>query len=135
MYNQSYNVNTNNLNTCYIHTLNNFYNNINSDNDILNYPTQQLYNSIDNQCNYNYDIKVDSSNMNTNFLIHFNARCLVKNYNEITNYLNSLNPKFNIIVISETWLNVYNKELYFIEDYNNIHITRDHKRGGPSKQK
>ena len=48
---------------------------------------------------------------------------------EINNYLNSLNHKFNVIVISETWLNVYNKDLYFIEDYNNIHITRDHKRG------
>ena len=131
MYNQSSNANINNLNTCYIQTLNNFDNDINSDNDILNYPTQQLYNSIDNQCNYNYDIKVDSSNMNTNFsIIHFNARSLVKNYNEITNYLNSLNHKFNVIVISETWLNVYNKDLYFIEDYNNIHITRDHKRGG-----
>ena len=69
--------------------------------------------------------------MNTNFsIIYFNARSLVKNDNEITNYLNSLNHKFNVIVISETWLNVYNKYLYFIDDYNNMHITRDHKRGG-----
>ena len=73
--------------------------------------------------------------MNTHFsIIHFNARSLVNNYNEITNYLNSLNRKFNVspivLVISETWLNAYNKDVYFIEDYNNIHITRDHKRGG-----
>ena len=69
--------------------MHNFDNAINSENDILKYPTQQLYNSIDNQCNYNYDIKVDSSNINTTFsIIHFNARSLVKNYIEITNYLN-----------------------------------------------
>ena len=34
------------------------------------------------------------------------------------------------VCISETWLNTYNKDLYFIEDYNNIHITRYHKRSG-----
>ena len=90
MYNQSSNANINNLNICYIETLNNFDNDINSDNNILNFPTQQLYTSIDNQCNYNYDFKVDSSNMNTNF----NARNLVKNYKEITNYINSLNQYY-----------------------------------------
>ena len=60
MYNQSSNINIHNLNTCYIHTLYYFDNDINRDNDILNYQTQQLYNCIDNQYNYNYDIKVYS---------------------------------------------------------------------------
>ena len=63
-------------------------------------------------------------------IIHFNAR-LITFFNYIpTNYLYSLHHKFDIIVISETWLNEYNKYLYFILDYNNIHITRNHKCGG-----
>ena len=58
-------------------------------------------------------------------IIHFNERCLIKFVNSFTNYLYSLHHKLDIIVISETWLNEYNKDLYFILDYNNINITRN----------
>ena len=63
-------------------------------------------------------------------MIYFNARSLIQNVNSITNYLYSLHHKFDIIVKSETWLNEYNKDRYFILDYNNIHTTRNHKHGG-----
>ena len=36
--------------------------------------------------------------------------------------LDSIEIKFNIIVISETWLQEYNKDLYQIENYNACHI-------------
>ena len=39
--------------------------------------------------------------------------------------LDSIEIKFNIIVISETWLQEYNKDLYQIENYNACHITRN----------
>ena len=84
---------------------------------------KQLYNSINNQ--FNYDNIPNQIHTNSNIsIIHFNARSLIKLFNSITNYLYSLHHKFDIIVISETWLNEYNKDLYFIVDYNNIHITR-----------
>ena len=37
-------------------------------------------------------------------LIHFNARSLQKNFNDITNFLSLLKHSFSIIAISETWI-------------------------------
>ena len=38
------------------------------------------------------------------YFIHLNARSLNSNFKEIDHYLSSLNYKFNIIAISETWV-------------------------------
>ena len=116
-------------NNLYKQTLDNLDNHFNSSDSIHYHHKKQLYNSINNQCNYDNIPNQIHTNSNIS-IIHFNARSLIKNFNSITNYLYSLHHKFDIIVISETWLNEYNKDLYFILDYNNIHITRNHKRGG-----
>ena len=39
--------------------------------------------------------------------------------------LDSIEIKFNIIMMSETWLQEYNKDLYQIENYNACHITHN----------
>ena len=95
-----------------------------------------LYNTlitkIDDQCFY-YDSNsniFDDNNNNTNSIIHFNARSLFKNINNITNYLDCIKLKFDIIVIAETWLNEFNSNIHFIKGYNALHTTRLHKRGG-----
>ena len=116
-------------NNLYKQTLDNLDNDFNSSDSILYHHKKELYNSINNQCNYDNIPNQIHTNSNKS-IIHFNARSLITNFNSITNYLYSLHHKFDIIVISETWLNEYNKDLYFILDYNNIHITRNHKRGG-----
>ena len=116
-------------NNLYKQTLDNLDNDFNSSDSILYHHKKKLYNSINNQCNYDNIPHQIHTNSNIS-IIHFNARSLINNFNSITNYLYSLHHKFDIIVISETWLNEYNKDLYFILDYNNIHITRNHKRGG-----
>ena len=92
----------------------------------------KLITKIDDQCFY-YDSNsniFDDNNNNTNSIIHFNARSLSKNINNITNYLDCIKLKFDIIVITETWLNEFNSNIHFIKGYNALHTTRLHKRGG-----
>ena len=55
---------------------------------------------------------------------HLNASSFGHNFDDIIMLLDSIEIKFNIIVISETWLQEYNKDLYKIENYNACHITR-----------
>ena len=60
--------------------------------------------------------------------IHLNARSLNSNFKEIDHYLSSLNYKFDIIAISETWVSEQNK--FNINGYDVYHTTRKNKRGG-----
>ena len=54
--------------------------------------------------------------------IHLNARSLNSNFREIDDYLSSLNYKFDIIAISETWVSE--------PEHNKLNINRKNKRGG-----
>ena len=67
-------------------------------------------------------------------IIHMNARNIVCNFDAITTYLNSLSFNCSIIIISETWLKSYNKDIYELEYYNYVHTIRDNdiKGGGTS---
>ena len=58
-------------------------------------------------------------------IFNLNARSFVHNFDDIIMLLDSIEIKFNKIVISETWLREYNKDLYQIENYNACHITRN----------
>lgn len=102
-----------------------FISNSNSNINSLNY---EIY----NQCNYyNSNSSIfNITNVDTFSLIHFNARSLVKNMNNISDYLQCIKFKFDIIIISETWLNKFNENLYNINNYNVAHTTRTNKRGG-----
>ena len=42
-------------------------------------------------------------------IIHFNARSLIKNFDNIKHYLLSTNNVYNVIVVTETWLKECNK--------------------------
>ena len=50
---------------------------------------------------YNSLTTEDKSNIN---IIHMNSRSLIKNYDKITAFLNSLSTPPDIIAITETWL-------------------------------
>ena len=92
-----------------------------------------LITKIDDQCIYydsNFNIFDDNiNNNNTISIMHFNARSLSKNMNDITNYLDCITLKFDIIVITETWLNKFNSNVYFM-NCTLLHTTILHKRGG-----
>ena len=62
--------------------------------------------------------------------IHLNARSLNSNLREIDDYLSSLNYKFDIIAISETWVSEPEHNKFNINGYDVYHTARKNKREG-----
>ncbi len=90
---------------------------------------------INDKCNYHCSDSFNDQNKNKQAelsLIHFNSRSLNKNIDQITDYLKTLNHKFEILAFSETWLNKnkVSPSLINLDGYNFIHDDRSHKRGG-----
>ena len=63
-------------------------------------------------------------------LFHVNARSLTKNFDNFELCLDSLNVKFDIIAVSENWLDKESKDSYNISGYQVIHVVREKTRGG-----
>ena len=64
------------------------------------------------------------------YCIHLNARSLNSNFREIDDYLSSLNYKFDIIAISETWVSEPEHNKFNINGYDVYHTAIYNKRGG-----
>ena len=96
-------------------------------------PDNNFYNRIKNKHNYYTEaqfLKHFKENENLN-IIHFNARSLKANFVRIENYLCELKCMFDIITISETWLDkVCNLLNFHMEGYEMFHVNRINKRGG-----
>ena len=83
---------------------------------------EYLNTNLQIECNY---VECKSIKYESNHglsIFHLNARSFVYNFDDIIMLLDSIEIKFNIIVIrntiSETWLQEYNNDLYQIENYN-----------------
>ena len=63
-------------------------------------------------------------------VLHINARSLFKNFDNILLFINSLDHKFSIIAISETWLDDFKQKFMHINGYNLITKHRPESRGG-----
>ena len=63
-------------------------------------------------------------------LFHVNARSLKKNFDNLELCLDSLNVKFDIIAVSENWLDKESKDSYNISGYQVIHVVRENTHGG-----
>lgn len=89
-----------------------------------------FFNDTNNSCEYYTDEQFNSVKTKGAFsIIHFNSRSLYKNFNSIKEYMLKFS-KFNIIAVSETWLNEekgYNVEL---EGYELYTMNRKNKKGG-----
>ena len=112
-----------------IHRQNDFENQIDPDFNFYSTDVKKLL-----SCNYYSDCqftaKIDKYHDGLSF-IHFNARSLGANFINITEYLTDLNHSFDIIAISETWLNTGNNfSLYNIKGYDLFYVTRNNKKGG-----
>ena len=90
-------------------------------------PNENFLDAIENTCSYYtqsefIDKKIGSKNLS---IVHFNARSLKNNFESLNTYLRSLDYKFDIIAISESWLcdNDIIDE-YEIEDYNMVYMNR-----------
>ena len=63
-------------------------------------------------------------------ILHVNAQSLAKNFDSLKHYLSTLNCRFKIIAISESWLKMNNCDLYCPEGYVHVSNVRSAKRGG-----
>ena len=63
-------------------------------------------------------------------LLHSNIRSAVQNIDKLDSYLSTLNHKFSIVALSESWLKNHNHELYGLSGYRSEHQYRTHKGGG-----
>src|SRR5678815_5320853 len=95
--------------------MNNFRNNLNNEENPLLLPSEldDLYKG--REC--------------LNF-ISINIRSLPKHHEDLSNLLSSLSVKFPCIVLTETFLKNYNKDLYALSGYDIFHVCRNEKKGG-----
>jgi hypothetical protein len=63
-------------------------------------------------------------------IFHTNIRSIVKNFAKLEAYLGGLNFKYNIIVLTETNLNSMNEDMYELDGYRCLYMTRPTKGGG-----
>lgn len=63
-------------------------------------------------------------------VIHFNSRSLKANFEYIVDVLHNSKITFNIITISESWMNADKYDEYKIKGYEFLHVDRTNKRGG-----
>ena len=61
---------------------------------------------------------------------HINIRGLPKHFDDLSEYLLSLNMLFSVVAVSETWLHKSNSDLFIIPGYHFISDSREHKLGG-----
>ena len=62
--------------------------------------------------------------------LHINIRSLPKHFDDLSEFLLTLNRSFSIIAVSETWLHRSNSDLFHLPGYHFISGHREHKAGG-----
>ena len=66
-------------------------------------------------------------------MMHLNVRSIPCNLSKLSLYMGNLNINFDIIGLSETWLNDSNKDVYCLDGYNHVSLVRpDGIHGGVS---
>ena len=99
----------------------------------LNFSWSNAESSFDCKC-YTEDAFNDKiakdKNSNKFSLIHLNIRSAQKNLFNFDAYLQNINNKFDVIGISETWLNEFTVERYTLDRYKHEYKLRKAKRGG-----
>ena len=96
-------------------------------------PNNNFFANIESECSY-YTASEFNNKMKPGqnlSLIHFNCRSIKANFENMNYFLESLDVKFDIIAVSETWLrDSDNISDYSIENYEIVNINRNLKRGG-----
>ena len=107
---------------------------INVDPDIQYFNDARAVSNI-SSCNYfledTFNNKFASIQASTCFsVLHHNIRSVQKNSNELSKYLMNLSVKFDIIGLTETWLNDANVDICGFPGYQSEHRYRSNRRGG-----
>ena len=96
-------------------------------------PNNNFLAEMDNTCDYftvnEFNSKVKC--IDNLSLIHLNVRSLKANFINIQRYLDVINFEFDIIAVSESWLNDHDDlTLFCLEGYDIVNMNRINKRGG-----
>ena len=94
-------------------------------------PENNFFNSINIDCKYYMDTELSHQIKHQNgfSIIHFNCRSMNANFSKLENCLHSIGHKFDVIAISETWLDK-NSSSHTLEGYEFRHQNRSNKNGG-----
>ena len=85
-------------------------------------------------CNY-YDVPKFNKYVklgNNLSLLSLNIRSIVKHFDDLKIFLQSIDIEFDFIILTETWLNDNNKDLYNLSGYKGYHYIRNGRAGGVS---
>ena len=102
-------------------------------------PDVNFYNNIEHtitsKCKYYFEDMFNreiNENLSNDFLsmIHLNIRSAQKNLNDFESYLHTLEIKFKIIALTESWFHDSNASLYNLPGYDLFEKHRSHKKGG-----
>lgn len=95
-------------------------------------PENNFLLEVNENCRYYTDVQFNQTIVNEGniSIIHFNSRSLNKNFKDIKDYLHTLSQPFNVIAISETWINSGEVEDFEMDGYELLHINRKNKSGG-----
>lgn len=68
-------------------------------------PDNNILNDIEKNCNYYTEEQLNTISSGNNIsIIHFNSRSMYANFNSIQDQLSNYKKPFNIVAISETWV-------------------------------
>ena len=95
-------------------------------------PEQNFLNSIKSQSSYFTDQQFNSEITHDQgiSIIHFNSRNLYANFQNVKEYLWKFKNPFNIIAISETWINLERGDDFSLLGYNFHCVNRKDGKGG-----
>jgi len=79
---------------------------------------------------FNEALKQTNLHCGTFSLLHNNIRSASKNANDLSIFLTTLNKKFDIIALSETWITDSDESIHGFSDYSQIHNCRTNINGG-----
>ena len=84
------------------------------------------------ECRYYLPDELNTLSLNndTFSLLHLNVRSLPKNFDNLSNLLNSINHTFSFIGITESWLKSNSPPLFNIQGYSMLKSERPNGRGG-----
>ena len=95
--------------------------------------------NIDNRskinCEYylpnDFKQQINQENLSNSFsIIHLNIRSIVNKFESFKQLINSLTTPFQLIGLTETWLNDTNKDLFKLKNYDFVNMNRSTKIGG-----
>ena len=108
-----------------------FFNDIDVDVNHLNtiFPDFQSQNQSSYYDSNKFNTLLNHNNDNFSIL-NLNIRSLTANIDILNAFLCSLNIKFDVLCLTESWLNSSTKDLIHMNNYNSVHSLRPFKRGG-----